>query len=211
MKEIDDRGRALWKAVTAARYKELNQKRRLPRSGVVELLAQRTEVYSMYSNGVSAKESVIVAPRIVQSTGSSVTFDAVDPHGFSIHDLNLAARKAHVSHHMLITYLFFGKQQHDEKLYVEKNKNRLKAYVIMVDTPDKASSNRRLMAEKSSRYNERVLYDQSPCAVHGLHRIIYKSIDEEKQVGDVHAIHFSCSLLNLSARVQDKVEDEILG
>ena len=64
-------------------------------------------------------------------------------------------------------------------------------YTILSENPDKASSNRRLMAFKGVSLSNKVLYDKSFCSVHGVHRIVSKASGEKELCRNLRCAHNS--------------------
>ena len=164
----DGTGRVRWRAVPIDEYIALGR-RALPKHGTVELLAQNLTVHTLRSHGSHRcvdTQQIVVAPKVVQSSGASSVWAALEDGGLSI-----------------------------EKI------NELPGYVFLSESPDAASANIRLMAQRRESLGSRVLYDPNVCCVHGLHRIVVGSTGEEKLCGDVYAVHYVCSMPAHSARM----------
>ena len=175
VKKEDDRGRAFWATLPAEEFIS-SGRRALPRSGVVELLAQHACLHWVNADRTVSRQQVLVPPRIIQSSGASSLWAATERSGLDVERLNQLAQRM---------------------------------YVIISEVPDRASSNKRMMAEKSARLSDRVLYDRDACAVHTLHVILTKATDEKTMCGDIHALQFVCSLPSHSARMRQALHEFI--
>ena len=95
IKEVDARGRVQWKAVKREIF-QAECRRALPRSGVVELMAQEVMLHAISRESTYMAQREILAPVIVQSGSSSSMGSALEKNNFNISTLNSLAEHCYL-------------------------------------------------------------------------------------------------------------------
>jgi hypothetical protein len=69
-------------------------------------------------------------------------------------------------------------------------------FLVIATAPDASPANKRMLAELAAHLGPRMLFWRGSCAVHMMHNIISKAINEPKLCGDIFACQHTCSVPN---------------
>lgn len=170
----------VWLRLSLSAFRE-----RCPRlatnSGVLEVMAQRHELRWALADDLESVDNrvVLTPPMIVQSTSSSCTFECLE--------------KAHE-----------GMAVHDLNAIATGG-----TWVIVNETPDNCSANRRFQGFYASLLAPRVLYAPGQCLAHKVHLVVSSASKESSVIGNCHALEFLLSVHSRRAQLAKAVGELI--
>ena len=135
--------------------------------GVLELLAQSLSYcYGKLERGLRTMvpRDVLVKPCILQAGNASCTFSATEQACDSL-----------------------------SCDFINQVGNEF-PYIIVHECPDQASANVRKVLATRAKLDGRVMHSWTSCTVHAAQRIVVTGTQEDRLIGDIHAIAFTCNL-----------------
>ena len=157
-----------WKAVPLAEYRRLHP-RGATDSGIMELWASWFELHwqtlDLQGHLVTHTRKYMTRPLILERGNASTTHEALE----------------RVAPEFATDAL---------NAFTEQLQN----WFLVHESVDSCPANARMQFFMAAKYNEWVLSCRLPCLGHKLHGAVSRSTEEEKLIGDVHAVHFVQSI-----------------
>jgi hypothetical protein len=179
-----------WRMITLADWKTNKKKNALPMNGVLELFASRAQVHWVEdgpTTSIQRDELLFSIPCFLEDAKASTIAAALRKVLPDVAPERIVELASEINH------------------------------VFVSEVPDGAASNVRKKAWTAEFFSDtpNIYYSPlRPCAAHRLNRIITSSTNEKRIVGDIHAVHYSCSLqpqrASLRGSLRKRLEENLI-